>query len=100
MVAKSVLSTDSTVDSPSPVAFQSDPSRKRSREISQDEDADDQGKRCSPGDDHVVGEKRLACPFFKRNSLKYKNERSCVGPGWSSVHRIKYVHYPHFVKRR
>jgi hypothetical protein len=34
---------------------------------------------------------RLACPFFKNNPAKYQNWTSCPGPGWASVHRIKYV---------
>lgn len=33
--------------------------------------------------------KRLACPFFKRNPQRYQEERSCVGPGWRTVHRLK-----------
>lgn len=33
--------------------------------------------------------KRLACPFFKRNPHKYKDQGKCVGPGWTTVHRLK-----------
>ena len=32
---------------------------------------------------------RLACPFFKRDPQRYKTHRTCVGPGWQTVHRIK-----------
>ncbi|KAK2041040.1 hypothetical protein LZ31DRAFT_26225 [Colletotrichum somersetense] len=32
---------------------------------------------------------KLACPFFKHNPRKYKNQRPCCGPGWDRVHRIK-----------
>ncbi|EFQ33100.1 hypothetical protein CGRA01v4_13252 [Colletotrichum graminicola] len=39
-------------------------------------------------EDRGNGEK-LACPFFKHNSRKYKNQRPCCGPGWDHVHRIK-----------
>jgi len=31
---------------------------------------------------------RLACPFFKHNSRVY-TRRSCKGPGWDTVHRVK-----------
>ncbi|KAM0556473.1 hypothetical protein ACHAO7_002599 [Fusarium culmorum] len=31
----------------------------------------------------------FACPFYKHDPVKYKNSRSCVGPGWKSVHRVK-----------
>ena len=33
--------------------------------------------------------KLFACPFFKRNPHRYKRCRSCPGPGWVSVHRLK-----------
>lgn len=33
--------------------------------------------------------KRLACPFFKRNPHRYKDQSKCVGPGWLTVHRLK-----------
>lgn len=33
--------------------------------------------------------KRLACPFFKRNPHRYKDQSKCVGPGWVTVHRLK-----------
>jgi hypothetical protein len=33
---------------------------------------------------------KLACPFFKRNPRGYTGWRSCPGPGWLSVHRVKY----------
>ncbi|KAK7740780.1 hypothetical protein SLS53_005248 [Cytospora paraplurivora] len=33
--------------------------------------------------------KRLACPFFKRNPYRYRDQGKCVGPGWTTVHRLK-----------
>lgn len=33
--------------------------------------------------------RRLACPFFKRNPRRYKDQSKCVGPGWMTVHRLK-----------
>jgi hypothetical protein len=36
-------------------------------------------------------EKRYACPYFKRNPELYGSRRSCIGPGWTDVHRVKYV---------
>lgn len=33
--------------------------------------------------------KRLACPFFKKNPHRYKDQSKCVGPGWLTVHRLK-----------
>lgn len=37
----------------------------------------------------VVGDRRFACPFFKHNPALYKDRRSCPGPGFKSVHRVK-----------
>lgn len=36
-----------------------------------------------------TGTMMLACPFFKRNPQRYQRERSCVGPGWETMHRLK-----------
>jgi hypothetical protein len=33
--------------------------------------------------------KRLACPYFKRSPWKYHCNRSCTGPGFETVHRLK-----------
>jgi hypothetical protein len=35
------------------------------------------------------GSLRLACPYFRRNPQKYMEHRTCVGPGWTTVHRVK-----------
>jgi len=34
-------------------------------------------------------DKRLACPFYKHNPVKYQNHRTCCGPGWKDTHRMK-----------
>jgi hypothetical protein len=34
---------------------------------------------------------KFACLFYKRNPVRYKTSRSCPGPGWDSVHRLKLV---------
>ena len=34
-------------------------------------------------------DKRFACPYFKHNQKKYTTERTCCGPGWIDVHRVK-----------
>ena len=33
--------------------------------------------------------RKFACPYFKRDSEKYLTRRSCVGPGWDEVRRVK-----------
>ena len=58
-------------------------------------DADDEG-----GDDDIgrkrpnrnfdnIAPKKLACPYFKRDLVKYQDWRSCPGPGWGTTHRLK-----------
>ncbi|KAL8397041.1 hypothetical protein RB594_003946 [Gaeumannomyces avenae] len=32
---------------------------------------------------------KLACPYYKHNARKYKQQRPCCRPGWDFVHRIK-----------
>lgn len=32
---------------------------------------------------------RFACPYYKRDPVKYKHHRSCFGPGWLEIHRLK-----------
>jgi hypothetical protein len=34
---------------------------------------------------------KFACPFNKRDPERHQFWRSCIGPGWDSVHRTKYV---------
>ncbi len=32
---------------------------------------------------------RFACPFYKHDPDRYRNRRTCPGPGWPTVHRMK-----------
>ncbi|EUC29414.1 hypothetical protein COCCADRAFT_8373 [Bipolaris zeicola 26-R-13] len=32
---------------------------------------------------------RFACPFYKHDPNRYRNRRTCPGPGWTTVHRMK-----------
>ncbi|KAF4448881.1 hypothetical protein F53441_7769 [Fusarium austroafricanum] len=32
---------------------------------------------------------RFACPFYKHDPERYETSRSCCGPGWETVHRVK-----------
>ncbi|KAK5658689.1 hypothetical protein OQA88_2088 [Cercophora sp. LCS_1] len=32
---------------------------------------------------------RFACPFAKHDPAKYKNVKTCCGPGWIELHRVK-----------
>jgi len=37
---------------------------------------------------------KFACPYFKRVPRKHGKHRSCIGPGWSTVHRVKCAPVP------
>ncbi|KAH7155357.1 hypothetical protein B0J13DRAFT_223947 [Dactylonectria estremocensis] len=32
---------------------------------------------------------RFACPYYKYDPQRFKDHRTCIGPGWPSVHRVK-----------
>jgi len=56
----------------------------------------DEDKEKRTGDWAAIKKQKLsdeqqmfACPFFKRDPVRYKNYRTCLGPGWTSLHRIK-----------
>ncbi|KAI8305771.1 hypothetical protein K4K59_011966 [Colletotrichum sp. SAR11_240] len=55
---------------------------------SDDEENDEhnrvQKKRTKTGDG-----RKFACPFYKFDSERWKNERTCCGPGWYEIHRLK-----------
>ncbi|EON99447.1 putative fad binding domain protein [Phaeoacremonium minimum UCRPA7] len=36
-----------------------------------------------------TGEKKFACPFYKNNPGTFRQKRTCCGPGWPTVHRVK-----------
>ncbi|KAH7117684.1 hypothetical protein B0J11DRAFT_89705 [Dendryphion nanum] len=57
----------------------------------QDEDGPSKRRRVSIAttDESEASGPRFACPFFKHDPMKYRNRRTCPGPGWPSVHRMK-----------
>ncbi|KAF2854943.1 hypothetical protein T440DRAFT_464263 [Plenodomus tracheiphilus IPT5] len=46
------------------------------------------GSAITMGDDSELGA-RFACPFYKHDPDQYRNRRTCPGPGWPTVHRMK-----------
>jgi hypothetical protein len=34
--------------------------------------------------------RRLACPYYKKHRGRFRPSRACAGPGWLTVHRLKY----------
>lgn len=33
--------------------------------------------------------KKFACPYYKNDPERFRDKRTCCGPGWDSVHRLK-----------
>lgn len=53
-----------------------------------DENGQDRGgnKRAKKDD---LAERMFACPFFQHDPGSHNSHRSCTGPGWLSIHRLK-----------
>ncbi|KAJ8125719.1 hypothetical protein O1611_g7920 [Lasiodiplodia mahajangana] len=49
---------------------------------------DERGKRPRVGDPSPRP-RRLACPYFKKDPIRFQTKQSCCGPGWETVHRLK-----------
>lgn len=74
--------------------LQSGPSRKGKRPANTDEhggsdDEEHEAPKPKKAKSEEAEVRRLACPFFKRNPHRYKDQGKCVGPGWMTVHRLK-----------
>ena len=68
--------------------------QKPEEEENADNDGDDgRDKRRKQNGGHSSTQKKserlLACPYFKHNPSKYQDVRTCQGPGWGSVRRVK-----------
>ena len=35
------------------------------------------------------GGRKFACPFCRHDPAKYRSVKTCCGPGWDDVHRVK-----------
>ncbi|KAG4258035.1 hypothetical protein FPRO03_02990 [Fusarium proliferatum] len=58
-------------------------------------ETDDEGEDENREDQGISGmsiqheNPKYACPYFKYNPSKYQDWRTCPGPGWNDVHRVK-----------
>jgi hypothetical protein len=78
---------------------QANPSLKRQydgdeRDGSRQEDEDGEGDGNGCGKGTVQKRQRtdrcnFACPYFKKDPVKFRNCRTCCGPGWHDFHRVK-----------
>lgn len=102
-VRSRTTSTGSSTSSSPPPSSAEQPSQRCGDERDKRKERDEDGSESSRegGDDdqykkpHVEGPlrdfspRKFACPYYRRNSQKHKKHRSCAGPGWVSVHRVK-----------
>ncbi|WQF81928.1 hypothetical protein CDEST_06942 [Colletotrichum destructivum] len=58
------------------------------RQGGEDGSRQDRNKKRAKTDVHD-DRKRFACPFYKYDPKRYKHHRSCFGPGWTELHRLK-----------
>lgn len=82
--------------------------RKRGRDESTgDQDPNDENDKFKPrkrrqdeedNENSKKLDRKLACPYYKHNPDKHHSSGACCGPGWDSVHRIKYGHIELSVK--
>ncbi|KAJ0302177.1 hypothetical protein COL516b_007228 [Colletotrichum fioriniae] len=63
-------------------------------------DQDDEGSENDENSEQKPNKKRtktdedddrpkFACPYYKHDPVRYKSHRTCVGPGWHEIHRVK-----------
>ncbi|KAI0103402.1 heterokaryon incompatibility protein-domain-containing protein [Daldinia grandis] len=75
------------------------------RQRDRDEHSDDEGNREHPRKKNKRNDvddikKLLACPFHQRDPHRLSINRSCNGPGWASIARLKeHLYRVHFVYR-
>jgi hypothetical protein len=77
---------------PSPKAHAVGGKRPRNGERDDEDDAGEENlpakRKTLPGDATTILRK-LACPYFKNDPEHCQAGRSCSGPGWATVHRMK-----------
>jgi hypothetical protein len=59
-----------------------------------EDDTGTNGRRDKGREIGMTESSKFACPYFKYDTHKYKNWKTCPGPGWNDVHRVKYASGP------
>jgi hypothetical protein len=79
----------STRQSSSAMRKRKNGSKRRRDDRDGDEDGDGTNREGKDKEGSIDDQLRLACPFYARAPWKARKERSCRGPGWPTVHRLK-----------
>jgi hypothetical protein len=58
-------------------------------EDSEDDRDGDKGKSKTSINTSDAKQRKFACPYYQRNPELHTQYRSCAGPGWTSIHRLK-----------
>lgn len=56
--------------------------------MGEEEDSDEDGGS-TLGNKKTKANPRFACPYYKHDPVKYRSHRTCPGPGFITVHRVK-----------
>lgn len=56
--------------------------------VGEEEGSDHEGGR-KPGKKKAKPDPRFACPYYKHDHMQYRSQRTCCGPGFKNVHRVK-----------
>ncbi|KAH6622707.1 hypothetical protein F5144DRAFT_517136 [Chaetomium tenue] len=88
---------DNPVSSASAAAVSAVAGPRRRVKRGREDDVDESGPGAAGGDKakkkkvnpKEPNEKTFACPFCKHDPAKYKKTKTCCGPGWEDVHRVK-----------
>jgi hypothetical protein len=57
----------------------------------QDDDEDKKRSRKRKRGPAAVDRQKFACPYFKRSPAEHSKQGACTGPGFISIHRLKYA---------
>ncbi|RFN51748.1 hypothetical protein FIE12Z_3951 [Fusarium flagelliforme] len=67
--------------------------KKRSTNAEDSSDDDDDEKRPRKIIAQNENSPKFACPYYKYNPHRFSSERSCSGPGWPNMQRLKYGYF-------
>jgi hypothetical protein len=70
----------------------SNSSKRRHSNNDNDEDGEDQRRQPvlnTAGPVNDLSKPRLGCPYYLKSPTRYHRPRSCAGPGWYGIHRLK-----------
>jgi hypothetical protein len=74
----------------------SDHGKRSGEDEGDDDEYDDSKRRRKSGGSssklHQDPKKKLACPYYRHDPHAWNKHRACRGPGFDTVHRIKYVY--------